>query len=70
MRAALVIPEDGGPQIWGRSTGPEGRRIGFTLNGLSAPQEDGTPYFIQTYEVWLTRDGKSLSNKPLFTVGA
>ncbi|MDQ1062371.1 hypothetical protein [Stenotrophomonas sp. SORGH_AS_0282] len=68
-RAALVIPDEGGPQIWGHIPGAEGYRAGFGLDGISVPQADGSPFYYQRYEVWLTRDGKALSDKPLFTVG-
>lgn len=68
-RAALVITENGGPQIWGHTPGAEGYRAGFGLDGVSVPQADSLPYFFERYEVWLIRDGKALSNEPLFTVG-
>lgn len=68
-KAALVIPDEGGPQIWGHIPGAEGYRAGFGLDGVSVPQADGFPFFYSRYEVWLTRDGKALSDAPLFIVG-
>lgn len=69
-RAGLVIPADGLPEIWGATPGAEGSRQGFKLNGSPVSDSNGHPYlFFPSYEVWLTKGGKPLSNEPLFVVG-
>ncbi len=70
--ASLVIPEDGASQLWGHIAGAEQYRYGFTPNGEPVEKEEheGRPFVQYTnYEVWLSRDGKLLSDKPLFVVG-
>ncbi len=69
-RAGLAITENGSAVIWGHTLGAEGFRAGFGPDGQSVPQADSRPYFYRHYEVWLTRDGKDLSDAPLFVVGA
>ncbi|MGE8247274.1 MAG: hypothetical protein ACN6RA_14765 [Stenotrophomonas maltophilia] len=69
----VVIPADGQPEVWARLPDSEFYKRGFKLNGESVQGEEheGRPYiYFESYEVWLTRDGKALSDKPLFVVGA
>jgi len=69
---SLVIPEGGIPEFWGHIAGSVVHRYGFRLTGepTSTEEHEALPIFqFQTFEVWLTRDGKPLSDKPLLTVG-
>lgn len=69
---SIVVPPAGEPQIWSRHPDSEHARRGFYLNGIPVEGEEGQdrPYlYFKSYEVWLTRDGKPLSDKALFTVG-
>jgi hypothetical protein len=70
--ASVVIPETGLPEFWGHLGGSVVHRYGFQLTGkpTSGEEHEVLPIFqFKTYEVWLTRDGRDLSDKPLFTVG-
>lgn len=70
---AVVIPLEGKPEIWGHSPNSVYERSGYKLNGELVPGEDHqhSPFLhFSHYEVWLKRDGKLLSDKPLFVVGA
>lgn len=69
---SVVVPADGNPQIWGHHPNSEFERSGFRLNGARVQGEEHelAPFVYFThYEVWLKRDGKLLSDKPLFVVG-
>lgn len=71
--ASVVIAEDGRSQLWGHIAGSPVHRYGFTLDGQPVEKEEHElePFLqISSYEVWLRRDGKVLSDKPLFTVGS
>ncbi|MFV7424015.1 hypothetical protein ACNPNN_13180 [Stenotrophomonas geniculata] len=70
---AVVVPADGKPEFWGHHPNSEFERYGFKLDGSLVPGEEHehVPFVYFThYEVWLKRDGKLLSDKPLFVVGA
>lgn len=70
--ASIVIHDDGRPQLWGHIAGSPVHRYGFTLDGQPLQKEDHelSPFIqFKSYEVWLRREGKLLSDKPLFTVG-
>lgn len=70
---AAVVGPDGLPQIWFCHPNSEHERRGFLLTGdqLDGEEHEHRPFiYFRAYEVWLKRDGKLLSDKPLFTVGA
>lgn len=70
---AVVVPADGVPQIWVANPNSEHDRRGFRLDGgpVDGEEHEHRPFvYFKAYEVWLTRDGKDLSDKPLFVVGA
>lgn len=70
--AAAVVPADGAPQIWLRHPDSEHSRRGFYLDGtpVQGEEHEHRPFvYLSSYEVWLTREGKPLDDKPLFTVG-
>lgn len=67
----LVIPPSGGPQIWSRLPESEFHRRGFTLNGDLVEGEDHEhqPFvYFNSFEIWLLRGGKSLSDSPLVSI--
>ncbi len=70
---SLVVADDGRPQLWGYIAGSPVHRYGFTLDGqpLEKEEHELAPFLqFSSYEVWLRRDRKLLSDKPLFTVGS
>lgn len=70
--ASVVVPQGGVPEFWGHISGSLAHRYGFRLTGepTSAEEHEAKPVFqFKAYEIWLTRDGKALSDKPLITVG-
>lgn len=69
---SIVVPPAGGPQIWSRHPGSEHARRGFYLNGnlVEGEEHENRPYvYFNSYEVWLNREGKPLSDNALFAVG-
>ncbi|MDY0953963.1 hypothetical protein SOM22_05185 [Stenotrophomonas rhizophila] len=72
LPASLVVADDGLHQLWGHIAGSPVHRYGFTLDGYPLEKEEHelAPFLqFSSYEVWLRRNGKILSDKPLFTVG-
>ncbi|WP_125361830.1 hypothetical protein [Stenotrophomonas sp. 278] len=69
---AVAVTPDGRPQIWVCGPSSEHDRRGFYLNGgeVAGEEHEHRPFiYFKSYEVWLTRGGKTLSDKPLFVVG-
>ncbi|WP_313455247.1 hypothetical protein [Stenotrophomonas sp.] len=70
--SAVVISPEGGLQFWGHLQGSDAHRYGFFLDGSPVAEEEHelAPFVMFTrFQVWLSRDGLLLSDKPLFTVG-
>ncbi|GEM_PF-3549726 len=70
---ALVVAVDGRPELWGHLPTMPDIRYGYKADGSPAERpgygEGGPVFQFSEFEVWLVRDGKPLSDGPLFTIG-
>ncbi|MGH8038896.1 MAG: hypothetical protein ACREPD_14250 [Stenotrophomonas sp.] len=70
--SAVVISPQGGYHFWGHIQGSVAHRYGFSPDGspVAEAEHELAPFVMfKKFEVWLSRGGQLLSDKPLFIVG-